>query len=62
MSIDFCSGNAFMAQHLLNRPQVGPTFDEVGSEGMPEGMRRNIFRNTCFLSQVFDDIKDHNPA
>lgn len=35
-----CGRQAGMAQHLLDGAQISPTFQQVGGEGMADGMRR----------------------
>src|SRR5437868_4750186 len=56
------SGYAFMTQHFLHRTQVCTAFYKMCSKGVPEGMRRNIFYNTCLFCKVFKNIKDHYTA
>lgn len=36
MSVDLSGGNVGMSQQLLNHPEVGPPFEEVSREGMPQ--------------------------
>ena len=62
MSIDLGGGNAFVAEHFLYCPQVGPAFYKVCGKRMPECMRRDAFGDACLFGQVFNDHKDHNPA
>ena len=39
VGIDFCSGNAFMTEHLLDDPEVSTVFYKMGRERMPESVR-----------------------
>ena len=43
MSIDLCCRDVRMSQKLLYRTQVGAIIKKVGSKGMPERMRRQVF-------------------
>ena len=51
-----------MAKHVLYSPEVGAAFNEVGSEGMAEGVRTNIFFNACKLGTFFYNHKNHDSA
>ena len=62
MGIDLGSGDAFMAEHFLDGAQIGASFDEVGGEGMPEGMRRDIFGYAGLPDEVFEEQEDHYPG
>ena len=35
----FSGEHAFVAKHLLNSPQIGSVFNQMGGEGMAEGVR-----------------------
>ena len=60
--IDLGCGDAFVPQHFLYGPQVGPAFHQVCGKGMAQGMRGEILVNASFLCQLFQHQKDHNPA
>ena len=61
MCVYFCRCNALVPQHLLHRSQVCPCLYQVCGKGMPERMRVNIFPDTAFSYQVFEDYKHHHP-
>jgi hypothetical protein len=46
MCIYLGSGDIYMAQHLLDGPQVRPVFQKMGCERMPECMRAYVFVET----------------
>ena len=50
VGIDLRSTDITMSQHHLNRAKVGPVFQEVCSETVPEQVRRNM-ANACSLTQ-----------
>ena len=58
--IDFCSRYAFVPQHTLNGPKVGPSFEQMRSKGVAEGMRTDIFLNANCLCLLFNQMKNHN--
>ena len=60
MGIYFGSSNAFVAKHFLYSTQIGTPFHQVGSKGMAECMRMNIFLDTHFGGEVFEDVENHN--
>ena len=62
MRVNFSGGNAFMTKHLLNGPQISTTFYQMGGKGMPKSMGRNIFLDTGFSGQVFNNQKYHDSA
>ena len=43
MGIYLCSGDGRMAKQLLYRPEIGAITQEMGSEAMPQRMRRDLF-------------------
>src|SRR5689334_15251930 len=59
VSIDLCSGNAFMPQHLLDGSQVGAAFYQVGGKRMTKSMWRDILADTGLLHQILQKEKDH---
>ena len=46
MGVDLRGGNTGMAQHGLDRPQVRPMIQEVGSERMAKHMGRDGLGNS----------------
>jgi hypothetical protein len=57
MGIYFGGGNRFVTEHLLNRPQIGTSFNQVRGEGVTERMRTNIFPDSHLIGQFFDSRK-----
>lgn len=62
MCVDFCGLNAFMAKHLLNDAQVGPAFQQMRGEGVPERMWADGFGDAGQPSQILNDAKHHGTA
>ena len=58
--------DGFVAQHLLDDPQVRTPFDEVGGEGVAEGVRGNLLVDAgghrLFLHEVEDGDAAERPA
>lgn len=52
MGINFSGSNALMTQHLLNGPEVGTVFKEMGSETVPEGVWAYRFFDSCSFCQL----------
>jgi hypothetical protein len=50
MYIHFCGGNAFVAEHLLNGPQIGAVLQKVGGKRVPECMWTDGFPNPATLT------------
>ena len=53
---------AFMPEHLLHNPQVGPILYKMGCKGMPECMWGNLFVDTCKHCIMLDHIEYRHPA
>ena len=62
VGIDLGGGNAFVAEHFLNGAEVGAAFNEVGGEGMAEGMRGDVLGDPGLLYEVFEQQEDHHAA
>ena len=62
VGINLGGENGFVTEHFLNGTKVGSHFDEVGGKGVAEGVGTNGFVDACFGGEVFDDVKNHNPA
>lgn len=64
LSVDMCinlgSRYLLMPQHLLDSPQVGTAFQQMGRKRMPERMRTDIFMNACHLRLLLDNMKNHD--
>lgn len=58
--IDFCGGDALVAQHCLDGTQVGAPFQKMGGKGVAEGMGTDGFGDACSLSIEFDVVEDRN--
>lgn len=60
VGVDFRCPDAFMTQHTLDCPQVGPAFQQVCGKGMPEGMRTDCLFDAGHSGQFLDDMKYHD--
>ena len=58
--INFRSGDGLVSQHTLDGPQIGSAFQQVGGEGVAEGVRTDSFGDSGGFSQFFDDVEDHD--
>ena len=56
VGVDLGSGDVGMTQEFLNDAEVGPVFQEVGREGMPQEVRVDVLLNTGLLRAFFDDL------
>ena len=57
--------NIRMAEHLLNRADVGAILDHVGGKRMPQGVGRNAFETTffgVFTDENVDNLPVYRPA
>ena len=59
VGINFCSLNAFVAEHLLDNPQIGPAFQQMSGEGMPERVRADGLGDAGQPSQILNDSEHH---
>ena len=60
MCINLGSRYLLMSQHLLDGPQVGTAFQQMGRKRMSERMRTDIFMNTRHLRLLLDNMKNHD--
>ena len=60
VGVDFRCPDAFMTQHTLDCPQVGPAFQQVCGKGMPEGMRTDCLFDAGHSGQFLDDMEYHD--
>ena len=61
MGIDFGRGNGFMSEHFLHRPQISSAFNQMGSKGVPEGMRTDLLFYSSANRKFPDDMEYHDP-
>ena len=47
-----------MAQHLLNGAQIRPVLQQVGGEGVAQGVGRDVLFNLRLLLIVLDDLPE----
>lgn len=57
--VDLGGLDALMAQELLDRPDVVPRVEQVGGEGMPEGMGGGVGRELGSLPRNPYRLLDH---
>ena len=62
VGVDLGGGRSIKTEHFLDGAEVGTAFDEMGGEGVAEGMGRNGFFNAGFFGQLFDEHEDINPG
>ncbi len=56
MRIDLRRGDVHMAEHFLYGSEVGAAFEEVGGEGVAEGMGTDFFIDTGEFHIHFQDL------
>ena len=47
VGVDLSRRNIAVTKHTLDRTDVGAIHEQVSGKAMPEGMRRDMFRNAC---------------
>lgn len=62
MRIDFRSEYAFVPEHFLHCPEIGPVFDEVGGKGMPERVRGDFLAHPGKRGLFLDHIENCDAA
>ena len=55
VGIDFRGGNIAVAEHLLDRPEIGAVFQKMSGETVPQRMRMDLFIYPGKESGLFDD-------
>ena len=60
--VDLGGGYIGMAQHGLNGTKVGPAFKQMGSKGMPQGMRGNCFGDPRLPAVFTEDLPKSLPG
>lgn len=58
VGVDLCSADIRVAEEGLDGADVCAVNEEVGSEGMSEGVRGNMFSNTGDFCVFFDNTLD----
>ena len=58
VGVDLGREDGFVAEHLLDDPQVGPAFDQVGGEGMTESVRRNLLVDARGHRPFLHEVED----
>ena len=53
-------GDGFVTQHLLDGTQVGSAFQQVGGEGVAEGVGADGFGDAGAVGQLLDQVEDHD--
>ena len=59
MSVDLGRRDVDVTKHLLDRAQVGTPFQQVGGEGMPEGMRGDVLGDADKVSSGGEETLLH---
>lgn len=58
VGIDLSSGDRGVAEHRLNRTDIGAVHEEIGRETVAEGMRMDILHDAGFFRIVLDQPCD----
>ena len=61
VGVYFGRRDAFVPEHLLNGPQIGPSFQQVRGKGVTKGMRTHFFLDSTLFASLFHNIEDHYP-
>jgi hypothetical protein len=51
-----------MAEHFLNRPEIGTSLDHMGGKRVPEGMGTDLFYDSCLAGKGPDYCEYHGPS
>ena len=62
VGVDLGGEDGLVAEHFLDDPQVRPAFDEVGGEGVAEGVRGDLLVDARGHRLVLDDVEDVDAA
>src|SRR5690606_35386995 len=60
MGVDFCGGNAFMAEHILHSPQIRSALYQVRGKAVTKGVGTDFFLSRNCGSEFLYDQKNHN--
>jgi hypothetical protein len=58
MGVDLGGGDRGVSEHRLDAPDIRSIGEEIGSKGVPQRMRVDIFDDAGFGGIVFDDAFD----
>ena len=56
VGINLSRGDVGMAQHGLNRPQIGAAFQQVARKGVPQRVGRDHFSEPCPKTVTLDQL------
>ena len=62
VGVDLGCENVRVSKHLLHLSQIRSSLNQVGGEGMPEGMRGNLLCDSGGESLPFHDVENGNTA
>ena len=60
MRVNFCCCDGLMSQHALYGAQVCAAFQQVGGKRMAEGVRTDIFGDSCLFCEFLDEVEYHD--
>ena len=60
MRVDLRGEDALVAEQLLHLPDAGPALEQVGSERVPEGVRRYLLLDAGPAGRLAEDREDHD--
>ena len=62
MGIDLGCSNIRMAEHDLNRTEIGTIFEEVSSEGVAQGLGRDLLVYAAGENSLLDYLPETEPG
>lgn len=62
VGVDLGGGYAFVAEHGLDGAEVGSALEEVGGEGVAEGVGRDVAGDARLGAEFLDEVEDHDSA
>ena len=62
VGVDLGGEDGFVAEHFLDDAEVGAVFDEVGREGVAEGVGGDFLVDACDERLLLDEVEDGHPA
>lgn len=60
VGINLGCADAFVAKHALDGTEIGTAFQQVGGEGVAEGMRTDVLGQSDGFTQDLDDVEYHD--
>ena len=60
VGVDLGGAYALVAEHALDDAQVGAVLEQVGGEGVAEGVGADVLLDACGFGELLDNVEDHD--